>query len=118
VTPEDVSRLVAGVEPAQLQIWIDRAWLRPQRDGETWIFAEIDVARVRLIITLERELEIDAEAVPVVLSLLDQLHDARRELHTLHVAIQEALPAPQHRLLAETVQRHVEAWLAPRQTKP
>ncbi len=109
MTPGEVCRLVVGVREAELQLWIDRAWLRPQRRGETWHFAEIDIARVRLIVTLQVELEIDPEAVPVVLSLLDQLHDARRGLRQLQRAIAENLPADQQQRLAEALLRHAAA---------
>ena len=43
--------------------------------------------RIRLLCTLRYELEIDPEALPVVVSLLDQLHDAQRRLHALAGAI-------------------------------
>jgi chaperone modulatory protein CbpM len=109
MTPDAVCRLVVGVHEAELQRWIDRAWLRPQWRDNTWYFAEIDVARVRLIVTLQVELEIDPDAVPVVLSLLDQLHDARRGLRLMQEAIAESLPPDQRLRLAESLRRHAAA---------
>ncbi len=43
--------------------------------------------RVRLICTLHHELEIDAETLPAVLSLVDQLYDTRQRLLSLTAAV-------------------------------
>lgn len=44
-------------------------------------------ARVRLICTLTYELDVDDSALPLVLSLLDQLYDTRQRLFSLTRAI-------------------------------
>ena len=51
----------------------------------------MDVARLRLIVEL-RTLAVDEEAMPVVLSLLDQLHATRRSLRLLRQAVEEVAP--------------------------
>jgi chaperone modulatory protein CbpM len=71
------------VDAWELEEWIARRWVRPVEDEAGVRFEEIDVARVRLIQVLRHEMELDDGAVPVVLSLLDQLHAARRELLAL-----------------------------------
>ena len=50
-------------------------------------FSDMECARIRLICTLTYELEIDSGALPVVLSLLDQLYDTRRRLMSLTRAV-------------------------------
>ena len=72
-----------------LYAWVAEDWVRPTRQGPELLFAEIDVARLTLILEL-RELEIGASAMPVVLSLLDQMHQHRRELRRLAAALQQA----------------------------
>ncbi len=84
-----VFTVVPGLRAQDLDLWIARAWVKPQAD-EPVVFADIDVARIRLLVLLQVDLEIDPEAVPVVLSLLDQLHDARRQLRVVRRAIDEA----------------------------
>jgi chaperone modulatory protein CbpM len=74
---------VTGLARADLEHWIVNAWVRPDGAEGAWEFHEIDIARVRLIRELRDELLVNEEALPVVLSLLDQLHDTRRELHRL-----------------------------------
>jgi len=70
-----------------LQVWIDRGWLVPQRSRNGYRFQEIDVARIRLILEFRTELEIDEEALDVILPLLDQVHGLRRELRRLADAV-------------------------------
>jgi len=79
---------VEGLEADQLNRWISRGWVRPEGSGEAATFSDADVARVRLIRECRVELEIDTDAMPVVLSLLDQLHGLRRELAALAGAVE------------------------------
>ena len=47
------------------------------------VFHEIDVARVRLIHDLRRDMDIGEDAVPLVLSLLDQIYELRSRLNAM-----------------------------------
>ena len=79
-------------------MWIEEGWIEPQRDGEAFVFDDADTARVGLIVKLKRDLEIDESAMPVVLSLLDQLHAARGALKRIASAIAELPPETRDRL--------------------
>lgn len=70
----------------ELRLWVSEGWVTP--DDEQG-FAEIDVARVRLVCQLRRDMNVNEDAVPVVLSLLDQLHGLRSELLHLTKALDE-----------------------------
>jgi chaperone modulatory protein CbpM len=83
---------VTGLARADLEHWIVNAWVRPDGAQGAWEFHEIDIARVRLIRELRDDLLVNEEALPVVLSLLDQLHDTRRELHRLVQLVRHATP--------------------------
>jgi chaperone modulatory protein CbpM len=80
---------VAGLRRPDVQRWIDNDWVRPRGSAGAYLFMDIDVARVRLIQELRDDLEINESALPVVLLLLDQLHDLRRRMHELAAAIDE-----------------------------
>ena len=81
--------------------WIARGWvLVDGADPETWRFAEIDIARVRLIRELRVGLEVDEQALPVVLSLLDQVHGLRRSLARVIQVLDGQPPALREKLLA------------------
>ncbi len=72
-----------GLPGADLERWIANAWVRPDGRAGAYAFREIDLARVRLILLLRDDLEVDEAALPVVLLLLDQLYDLRRRLRDL-----------------------------------
>ena len=72
---------------SELRLWVSEGWVTPQ---ENHSFAEIDVARVRLVCQLRQDLNLNEDAVPVVLSLLDQLHGLRSELKNLAQALEQA----------------------------
>lgn len=83
---EQIVTLV-GCRTPDLEAWIAEQWIRPVRDEAGWVFAEADLARARLIRDLTDEMAIDIETVPVVLSLIDQNHALRRQLHDILAAI-------------------------------
>ncbi len=74
-----------------LHRWIGNAWVRPESDSGDYMFHEIDVERVRLILQLRDELQVNEEALPVVLSLLDQLYDMRRRMRRLRDALNQTV---------------------------
>jgi chaperone modulatory protein CbpM len=75
------------LEADALQRWIDLDWVRPQLEADELRFDEVDIARVRLICDLHYELRIEESSLSVVLSLMDQLYAARRDLRRLAVAV-------------------------------
>ncbi len=78
---------VRRVSLRELRSWVREGWVRP-REGEAGpVFDDVDVARVRLLCDLRKEMAIPADTLPVVLSLIDQLHSARRELRCLAEAV-------------------------------
>ncbi len=80
-------RRVGGVEESELRQWIAQSWVRPAGPPEAPEFQDVDVARVRLIVELRRDLGVNDEAVPVVLSLLDQLYRERDRQRRLRDAL-------------------------------
>jgi chaperone modulatory protein CbpM len=84
---DSLLREIGALDAAELTLWIDSGWVRPEGEPGAWLFREVDVARVRLIVEIRRDLAIDPDAVPVVLSLLDQLYGLRSELGALCGAI-------------------------------
>jgi chaperone modulatory protein CbpM len=78
----------AGLARADIEHWIAQDWLRPTAEAGTWLFRPVDVARLHLIRTLHIDLAVDDSAMPMVLDLLDQLHDTRRRLRRLRDAVE------------------------------
>ena len=86
-----VCALIGDLEVTELERWVGESWVLPDASDGTYVFHEIDVARVRLIVELRRDMAIDDEAIPVILNLLDQLYALRRRVKALTAAI-DALP--------------------------
>jgi len=85
----------------ELADWIARGWVQPE--GATradWVFAEIDVARVRLICDLRLRMEIDEEALTLVLPLLDQIYGLRGALRAMLRALDDQPPEVRAAVLA------------------
>ena len=96
---EAVLHLIGGVKEDELRRWIVERWVRPESQGGGYVFHDVDVARVRLIVELRHELAIDEEAMPVVLQLLDQVYMLRRRLRAVCEVI-EAQPAEVRKAVA------------------
>jgi chaperone modulatory protein CbpM len=101
---------VSGLTREDLEHWIANDWVRPEDagSGDDYVFHEIDVARVRLIQELHHDLRINEEALPVVLSLLDQLYEQRRRLRALNDAIAAVAPEEVRRDLARHLAKRSE----------
>lgn len=105
---EEVCGRFPDLAPQQVTVWIERRWLRAEpAPGGGWLLTEVDVARLTLLVELRVTLEVDEEAMPLVLSLLDQLYDARRALRSLTAAI-DAQPEPLREALLAAARRHAE----------
>ena len=106
---DELVRRFAELERGELVRWVENRWIRPEEPGgetgERWVFHEVDVARVELILEIRQEFAIDEEALPLVLGLLDQVYDLRRQLRRMCDALAAQPP---------DVQAAVERALPPR----
>ena len=88
-TLSEVVVLVGRVDRVELTHWVELGWVQPQAEtGAEPVFSDLDVARVCLICDLRRDLAVEEETMPLVLSLLDQLYALRRQMKVLTGAVQ------------------------------
>jgi len=80
ITLELVLQRFRGLSPGEIQSWLGEGLLRAEPCADGPGFTEIDVERIGLILTLRDELDVGEAALPIILSLLDQLYAARRAL--------------------------------------
>jgi chaperone modulatory protein CbpM len=99
-----VTRL-SGLQREDVERWIAEQWVRPDREAGRYVFREIDVARVRLIQELRSDMNINEDALPVVLSLLDQIYDLRRRMRELSAALDRTAPAEVREKLVQHLAR-------------
>src|SRR6056297_1553554 len=80
-----VERLTIG----ELRSWVREGWVRPAQGEDGPFFDELDIARVRLLCDLRKDMAISGDTIPMILSLIDCLHRSQRELRMLRQAIDE-----------------------------
>jgi chaperone modulatory protein CbpM len=86
MSERDVVARVQHLTVTRLRVWVRQGWIRP---APTQGFSEADIARAALIRDLEDQLGFAEEDVPVLLSLIDQIHGLRSELKGLIEALDE-----------------------------
>lgn len=77
ITLEVLLRGFPALPAADVQGWIRAGHIRAEPGP---VFTEFDVERVRLIVELRDIFEVNDVALPLVLSLLDQMYELRRRL--------------------------------------
>ena len=98
---EMVVALFPDLEAPELADWVARGWIMPQGSSRVdWAFAEIDVARIRLIRDLRLRMELQEDALTLVLSLLDQIYGLRGTLQTMVRALDEQPAAVREAVLS------------------
>lgn len=90
-TEQDVVARVESLTVTRLRVWVRQGLIKPADEAEQG-YSEADIARAALIHTLEDELGFSEEDVPVLLSLIDQIHGLRSELRGLLEALDELPP--------------------------
>jgi chaperone modulatory protein CbpM len=97
---DELVEAISALQRSDLEAWIREELVTPRQETGTLLFTDMECARVRLICTLRYELEIEAETLPVVLSLLDQLYDTRQRLLSLTAAVAAQSKAVQATIIA------------------
>ena len=86
------SELIAQFTYLERQVlltWIEEGVIAPHRDETGYLFDRLDESRVALACDLHYRMGLEHASLPVILSLIDQLHDARRHLRALARAVCE-----------------------------
>lgn len=84
---------VKRVNLKELRFWVREGWVRPAHGQKGPIFDDMDIARIRLLCDLKKDMSLPTDVLPVILPLLDRLHQTRRELRALSKAIEKQ---PEH----------------------
>jgi chaperone modulatory protein CbpM len=77
------------LERQVLLTWIEEGVIAPHRDDQGYLFDRVDESRVALACDLHYRMGLEHASLSVILSLIDQLHDARHHLRTLTRAVAE-----------------------------
>ena len=91
----------------ELRVWVREGWVRPAQ-GETGpVFDELDVARLRLLCDLRKDMALPNDVMPMVLTLIDSLNRTRRDLRFLVDAIDAQPGNVREAILATALKRKV-----------
>jgi len=94
---------IDGVSESDIRVWIEYGWVRPARGESDFAFSDVDIARISLIADLRLRMDVNDEAVPVVLDLMDQIYGLRRELRRV-LDIVDQQPEPERSRILEALQ--------------
>jgi len=87
-----VAAELAGMHPQTLRVYEQRGLVRPQRTaGNTRLYSDWDIERLRLIQRLTSELGLNLAGVERVLRLEDDLQQLRRRLERMEGEMRRAL---------------------------
>jgi len=99
ITETEVVNLIQGLTVRRLRIWVKQGWIRPEQKYQGPVFTEIDIARLHLIRQLKKDMAVNDAAIPIVLSLIDQVHGLRYELKSLAQAVEDQHESVQQDIL-------------------
>ena len=85
----DIIKLCANLTDTRLDRWVQEGWITPKSEEAQDVYNDLDVGRADLICYLLDELDIQDDAIPVILSLLDQVYSLRGELKSVGLAIRD-----------------------------
>jgi MerR family transcriptional regulator, heat shock protein HspR len=87
-----VAAELAGMHPQTLRVYEQRGLLRPQRTaGNTRLYSDRDIERLRLIQRLTSELGLNLAGVERVLRLEDEMQQLHRRLERMENEMRRAL---------------------------
>jgi MerR family transcriptional regulator/heat shock protein HspR len=87
-----VAAEIVGMHPQTLRIYEQKGLLRPKRTaGNTRLYSDEDVARLRLIQQLTTEIGLNLAGVERVLHLEDELNRMRRRIDRMEREMREAI---------------------------
>ncbi len=106
----DERTVVARIERLtlrELRLWVREGLVRPVQSERGPVFDDLDIARLRLLCDLRKDMGVPTNVVPTVLTLIDHLHRTRRDLRRVTEAIDEQ-PVEVRRAVVAAVRRRRE----------
>ena len=100
---------IVGMHPQTLRIYENKGLIRPKRTaGNTRLYSEADIERLRLIQQLTNDLGLNLAGVEQVMQLQDEVERMRRTLNRMEREMREAI-SQVHR----QYRRDLVPWKAP-----
>lgn len=87
-TFDETIATVPNLSYPQLVAFLDVDLVRPTLSADGPVFRAADLARLELLCDLADQFDLATDALGVVIGLIDQLHNARRQLHAMAAAVE------------------------------
>ncbi|MDO9525613.1 MAG: hypothetical protein Q7J57_08745 [Gemmobacter sp.] len=78
---------IPGLTRSRLVAFVAAEVVIPLHTDQGPVFRQIDIARLRLLCELSDDLDLDEATLGIVISLIDQLHEARSALRAVASAL-------------------------------
>jgi chaperone modulatory protein CbpM len=101
---EEVVETVHGLTRARLTAFVQAEIVWPVHGERGPVYRQMDVARLQLLRDLSDQFEMSDDALAVVMTLIDQLHEVRSDLRSVLRAITDE-PVEVRERLGRAVQR-------------
>ncbi|MEX0351549.1 MAG: hypothetical protein AB3N15_19170 [Paracoccaceae bacterium] len=101
-TETQIIATVARLTPDRLTDYLAAEIVIPTQSEQGLVYQSLDVARLELACELHDQYEMEADALSMVISLIDQMHGLRAELREVLNAV-EAQPDPVRRTLVDAI---------------
>jgi MerR family transcriptional regulator/heat shock protein HspR len=83
---------LVGMHPQTLRIYEQKGLVRPQRtSGNTRLYSDVDLERLRLIQRLTTELGLNLAGVEMVIQLQDELNRMQRQMRRIERELRERM---------------------------
>lgn len=105
----DVLLAVPRLTRTRLTAFIEAEVVVPLQAEAGQVFRQIDIVRMELLCELSDEFDLEADALGVVISLIDQLHAARRDLRAIARAVAAEPPEVRARIGAALARLRAES---------
>lgn len=99
---EEVVVTVTRLTPERLTEYLAAEIVIPQNSDDGLVYQSIDVARLELACELHDQYDMEADALSMMISLIDQMHCLRAELREVLNAV-ETQPDPTRTKLIEII---------------
>lgn len=80
---EQVVATVTRLTRRQLVSFVKAEIVTPLQTSKGIAYRQVDIARIQLLCELSEDFELNEDALAVIISLIDQLHDSRTQLRAV-----------------------------------
>ena len=102
LTEKELIETVTRLTSDRLTEYLAAEIVIPEQSDQGLVYQNIDVARLELACELHEQYDMEADALSMMISLIDQLHGLRAELREVLNAI-EAQPEPVRQQLVKII---------------